>query len=117
MPIRYLLYLVLGYLLFLALRWTYRSLKGRTAKRGPGPDTEGEELVQDPVCGTYIPRSTAIARRGRYFCSPQCAEAFDLGAGSGSAEEGRVKAEGPGSFGVERAVGPEGYLGRKMNYP
>jgi YHS domain-containing protein len=40
-----------------------------------------DELVKDPVCGTYIVRSRAVSRRAadgsRYFCSAECAGRFD----------------------------------------
>lgn len=39
-----------------------------------------EEMVQDPVCRTYLPRSQAIRRRIRgqehFFCSPGCVDKF-----------------------------------------
>jgi uncharacterized protein len=39
-----------------------------------------EEMVQDPLCRTYLPRSQAIRRRIRgrehFFCSPGCADKF-----------------------------------------
>ena len=39
-----------------------------------------DELVKDPVCETYVPRRTAIARSvgpvTHYFCSAACAEKF-----------------------------------------
>ena len=49
----------------------------RPAERGAAPGRI-EELVQDPVCGMHVARSSAIA--GRYqgepawFCSKECAE-------------------------------------------
>lgn len=40
----------------------------------------GEELVRDPVCDTYVPRSAAVAaavgRETRLFCSRACAERY-----------------------------------------
>ena len=37
-------------------------------------------MVQDPNCGTYIPRSEAVRRsvggEDRWFCSEACAEAY-----------------------------------------
>jgi uncharacterized protein len=40
----------------------------------------GDELVKDPVCGTYIVRSRALSRPAaegaHYFCSPECAGRF-----------------------------------------
>jgi YHS domain-containing protein len=39
-----------------------------------------DELVKDPVCGTYIVRSRAVSRPAadgsRYFCSAECAGRF-----------------------------------------
>ena len=39
-----------------------------------------DELVKDPVCGTYIVRSRAVSRAAadgsRYFCSAECAGRF-----------------------------------------
>ena len=53
-------------------------------RRGRLPTPPGrmssDELVKDPVCGTYIVRSRAVSRAGaegsRYFCSPECASRF-----------------------------------------
>jgi YHS domain-containing protein len=39
-----------------------------------------DELVKDPVCGTYVVRSRAVSRPAaegaRYFCSAECASRF-----------------------------------------
>jgi YHS domain-containing protein len=49
------------------------------ARHGARED-EGEEMVQDPVCSSYVPISTAVsieARQGRvYFCSDQCRDKY-----------------------------------------
>ena len=54
-------------------------------QEGPGPahgarKDEGEEMVQDPVCLSYVPISSAVsieARQGRvYFCSDQCRDKY-----------------------------------------
>lgn len=41
---------------------------------------EGADLVQDPACGMYIPRDTALTARARgethYFCSEGCRDAY-----------------------------------------
>jgi YHS domain-containing protein len=46
----------------------------------PRPPGTRDQLVKDPVCGTYIVRSRAVSRAGaegsRYFCSPECAGRF-----------------------------------------
>jgi YHS domain-containing protein len=47
---------------------------------GLGPRNQADELVKDPVCGTYIVRSRAVSRAAgegsRYFCSAACARRF-----------------------------------------
>jgi YHS domain-containing protein len=44
------------------------------------PPRTSDELVKDPVCGTYIVRSRAISRAvvggPQYFCSAECARRF-----------------------------------------
>ncbi len=43
---------------------------------------EAGELVQDPQCGVYIPRETALkGPGGEYFCSEKCREAHRAEAG------------------------------------
>jgi YHS domain-containing protein len=47
---------------------------------GPRSRISSDELVKDPVCGTYIVRSRAVSRQTaagpRYFCSADCAARF-----------------------------------------
>ena len=49
----------------------------RRARRAPRSPLTSDELVKDPVCGTYIVRSRAVKRPAaegpRYFCSAECA--------------------------------------------
>jgi len=44
------------------------------------PRIASDELVKDPVCGTYVVRSRAVRRPAaegaRYFCSAECAGRF-----------------------------------------
>lgn len=54
--------------LFLYL-WMQRDL-GRDDDEGPRPL---DELVKDPECQTYVARSRAVTRHGRFFCSETCA--------------------------------------------
>jgi YHS domain-containing protein len=77
--IRYILLLGIGYLLFLLWKGSLGLQKPATRP----PDEDGridDEMVKDPVCETYVPRSIAIARKHRgvvhYFCSEQCANEF-----------------------------------------
>jgi YHS domain-containing protein len=52
----------------------------RRAVTGARPPLTSDELVKDPVCGTYIVRSRAVRRPAgegsRYFCSAECAGRF-----------------------------------------
>ena len=47
-----------------------------SSRRGP----DGEDLVRDPACLTYVPRSAAVsatvAGQSYLFCSAACAESF-----------------------------------------
>lgn len=45
----------------------------REALRGHGKD---EEMVLDPQCRIYLPKADAIARKGHYFCSEECARLY-----------------------------------------
>jgi len=51
-------------------------LRGRAGGRGAPRTIEGEEMVRDPVCGTWIDRRLALAARkaGEWVpvCSEQC---------------------------------------------
>jgi uncharacterized protein len=48
----------------------------RGPSRGPARAKVAGALVQDPVCGTYVPRETAIAVSAgagtRFYCSEAC---------------------------------------------
>jgi YHS domain-containing protein len=46
----------------------------------PRQGRHGEELVRDPACLTYVPRSAAVAAtvagEPLFFCSEVCAESY-----------------------------------------
>ncbi len=77
-------------LLGLLIWWLYRTLGpllglGAPRRRRVRPDERGpvevlDVMVQDPQCGTYLPRHEAIRARvhGRehFFCSARCLEDF-----------------------------------------
>lgn len=71
--------LSLAYFVFKAL-WGMMVLSSRkTADRMEGPQSKGE-MVQDPACGLYIPRASAVSGRvrgeDRHFCSADCLEKY-----------------------------------------
>jgi hypothetical protein len=75
MLLRFVLIFVIFYIIFRALR----SI-GNSRKRGTGgklkPDLQGEDMVLDPQCQSYVPKSDAVAVSGRYFCSQECAQRY-----------------------------------------
>ncbi|NOY44533.1 MAG: hypothetical protein GXP50_03645 [Deltaproteobacteria bacterium] len=46
----------------------------------PGRAIQGGELVQDPHCGVYVPKESAVpGPGGAYFCSEACRDAHAKG--------------------------------------
>ena len=74
---------VVGLVIFLLIRSTVSAflagLGGAERTGGPAGALRND-LVKDPVCATYVPRRTAVARTAGaityYFCSPACAAKF-----------------------------------------
>jgi YHS domain-containing protein len=76
-----LLYLGLGYMVYLIIKPLARSLGlWPQAPRPLKKDQEPDVLVQDPVCKTFIPRREALRadKDGAtyYFCSEGCLKRF-----------------------------------------
>lgn len=78
--IKIILYAALIYILYRLVK----GIVGAGQKIEHGRREGGEvidEMVQDPQCGTYIPRQRAVRRRikgeERYFCSEECAEKYE----------------------------------------
>jgi hypothetical protein len=80
---RFIALAIVGLLVYLILRASvnafltgFRGGSRQVPTRRAGTD----ELVKDPVCETYIPRRSAIARGSgseiRYFCSVACANRY-----------------------------------------
>ena len=79
--------LLLALLFFVA--YTFSSVllrlspRRRQGQRPPEKTSEGAPMVQDPHCGTYVPRSEAVVKniggRKRYFCSKECRDAYEAG--------------------------------------
>ena len=73
--VRFIWLLILVAILYRVIRGLFGS--GSQGSRG---GDEGEEMVQDPRCGVYLPKSSAVLskRAGKklYFCSEECKEKF-----------------------------------------
>lgn len=73
-------YLIIFILVYLVLR-VLISLLSRPGKRiDKAKTSEGEEMVRDPNCNTYISVDSAIVGKVKgkyhYFCSKECLNAF-----------------------------------------
>jgi YHS domain-containing protein len=71
------------YVVIKGLQWlVFKSRTGPLAR-----PIRGDEMIQDPACGLYIPKTKAIEGRvggGTYFfCSPQCLEKYRVSARKG----------------------------------
>jgi len=76
--LRFILFVILGLILYYALRFLIRDVA--SPKKRMSRESEPEELVRDPYCQTYIPKRSAvkkkIAGRDYYFCNTECLKRF-----------------------------------------
>jgi len=72
--LRFLFIALVVYLVIITIKAYLAGAK--SAKRGRSAAPEGEEMVLDPQCQTYVPKSNAILQAGNYFCSRECANLF-----------------------------------------
>lgn len=75
--LKILIFAAFAYVIFRVLRQVFalKAPQRRADETGPV-----DEMVQDPTCLAYIPKSTAIRKKvyGKtfYFCSQECADKF-----------------------------------------
>ena len=74
--IRILLLALFFYLVYTLLTFILRSFSSRPIEPPPEKTTAGEDMVRDPVCGTYIPRGDAVKKGENYFCSTKCRDEY-----------------------------------------
>jgi YHS domain-containing protein len=76
---RLLLVSALLVVLYFLLRRAVRGFKSGKVD-GRGTSVDQDQMVEDPVCHTFVPRRAAVTEKigGQtcYFCSSQCAAAF-----------------------------------------
>jgi uncharacterized protein len=72
--IRLALVFLIFYVIFTAIRSIVRGKSGASGRLKPEP--AGEDMVFDPQCQSYIPRSDAVGQSGRFFCSRECARQY-----------------------------------------
>ena len=73
--LRLLLFLLLCYLVFAALKALARGRKTKPTRRQAN-NRDGEEMVLDPQCHSYVAKSDAVLKAGQYFCSQECARVY-----------------------------------------
>lgn len=75
---RLLLILVLLIVLYILVKKAWRGFGKCTTQGQAGIGTD--DMIQDPVCRTYVPRgiavSASIGGQSYYFCSMTCAQSF-----------------------------------------
>jgi len=81
--IRFLLFLIVIFFIYTALKIVVRSaVKGyREDENGRSRRIMGDEMVLDPQCHTYVVKDRAVIRNIRgtltYFCSEACARQYE----------------------------------------
>lgn len=67
------------FILTVVLYWAVKGLLSK-GERKDHRDAAGEEMVKDPNCGVYLPRSNAVHLQSGsehlYFCSERCRKAY-----------------------------------------
>jgi len=75
--IRLLLLILSGFVIYSVVSGILNSIK---SQRPESQSNEGEPMVEDPQCGTYLPLSDAIKAtihgRQHYFCSKKCLKEY-----------------------------------------
>jgi YHS domain-containing protein len=78
--VRLLVTLILSFVVYLVARLLI-GLSSLSNQRRKRREESGGEMVKDPICDTYVPKSRAIEKHldGQtiYFCSQDCATAYD----------------------------------------
>ena len=68
--------LIVILLLVGVIYWLIKRALLPTRRRASGSEGFEEEMVRDPICGCYIPKSQsfAVSYRGKklFFCSQEC---------------------------------------------
>jgi YHS domain-containing protein len=74
-------FLLLAGIVYFLFKWLFKSPRPAPRPRTfDRQDQAIEEMVQDPVCGTYVPAGQALSltreKETLYFCSSECRDKF-----------------------------------------
>ena len=77
---KFIYFIIIAYLLYRLIKAFFQQGKKYREMKQEGTI---DEMVQDPVCKTYIPRREAFRKtyngRDILFCSKECADKFEFG--------------------------------------
>jgi YHS domain-containing protein len=78
--IKLLLLILLGFVGYTMIQGLIRPKQHRDDKLPRNRSRDGEQMVEDPQCGTFLPISDAVAAnihgREHFFCSKKCLKEF-----------------------------------------
>ena len=78
--IKLLIFALLGFLIYTFYTMISRTLTGGPKSTPREKTRQGEDMVRDPQCGTYVPRGDALEKtidgRKYYFCSARCRDSY-----------------------------------------
>jgi YHS domain-containing protein len=74
-------WIIIIIVLYLVYRFVSRSVRSKMPPGKKAPAEIQDEMVQDPVCKTYVPRRLALEGsrpdgQKVFFCSPECRSAY-----------------------------------------
>lgn len=79
MIVRLLIWILLGFVAYSVYQGVRRILSA-PRPQPPEKTRRGEEMVRDPQCGTYLPKTDGLEARisgeTYYFCSAECRQAY-----------------------------------------
>ena len=78
--IKLLMLILLGFVGYSMIQGIIRPKQDRDNKPPRNRSRDGEKMVEDPQCGTFIPISEAVSAtvngQEHYFCSQKCLKTF-----------------------------------------
>jgi len=77
-----LIFLFFLFFLFFTVLNLYLFARKRPRHMRRNNAAQPEEMVLDPQCQSYLPKSEAMLRGDQYFCSEQCARLYLAGRSS-----------------------------------
>lgn len=78
--IKILMLILLGFVGYSMIQGLIRPKQNRNGKTPRSNSRDGERMVEDPQCGTFLPISDAISAhidgQEHYFCSKKCLKEY-----------------------------------------